>query len=470
MKGLFIVSGLGILAMLAEIFKFKKLVYPLVLIGLIAAYALNFTEWNFDWSQGNPYPFFANMIRFDNPALAFSGVILAVAFFWFIFANDYFKNETNITDHFALVLFTLVGALILTAYQNMVMLFLGIEIMSIPLYVLAASRKNDLSSNEAGFKYLIMGSFATGFLLFGIALIYGATGTFDLSLINAKIAAAHGALPLFCYAGILMMLVAMCFKVSAAPFHFWAPDVYQGSPTVITAFMSTIVKTAAFAAFMRLFLIGFAPAHDKWSTALSVVIALSLVISNVTAAAQISIKRMLAYSSISHAAFMLMAILANTMGSHHDESVYAILYYTFAYSIGSITAFGVLYTVSKSEGHDGIYAFNGLGKRNPLIAACMVIAMLSLAGIPITAGFFAKYYIFLTLMATGFKWLLILAVLTSAVGVYYYFKVIIAMYFKPSNKTEAITFDTGTTLLIIITSLITLVIGSMPNFIIDMLR
>ncbi len=466
MKGLFIVSGLGILAMLAEIFKFKKLVYPLVLIGLIAAYAVNFTEWNFDWSQGNPYPLFANMIRFDNPALAFSGVILAVAFFWFIFANDYFKNETNITDHFALVLFTLTGALMLTAYQNMVTLFLGIEIMSIPLYVLAASRKNDMSSNEAGFKYLIMGSFATGFLLFGIALVYGATGTFDISLISAKIAAAHGALPIFCYAGILLMLVAMCFKVSAAPFHFWAPDVYQGSPTVITAFMSTIVKTAAFAAFMRLFLFGFGPAHDKWATGLSVIIALSLVISNITAAAQTSVKRMLAYSSISHAAFMLMAILAN----NGDMSVPPILYYTFAYSIGSITAFAILYAISKSEGHDGFDAFNGLGKRNPLIAACMVIAMLSLAGIPITAGFFAKYYIFTTLMATTYKWLLILAVLTSAVGVYYYFKVIIAMYFKSSAKSEAVAFDSTTTALVVITSLLTLAIGFVPNFIIDMLR
>ena len=340
MKGLFIISGLGILAMLAEIFKFKKLLYPLVLMGILAAYAMNFMEWNNNYD----IPMFGNMIRFDNVALAFSGVILVTAFFWFILANDYFEHD-HITDHFALVLFALVGALMLTSFSNMTTLFLGIEILSIPMYVLAASRKRDLASNEAGFKYLIMGSFASGFLLFGIALIYGATGSFDLMAIRSFISHAHGDLPAFFYAGVLMVLVAMLFKVSAAPFHFWAPDVYEGSPTVITALMSTIVKTAAFAAFMHLFLVVFGGVSETWSMVLAVVIALSLVISNFTAAAQQSVKRMLAYSSISHAAFMLMAILANNRGW---ASINAILYYSLAYSIGSIAAFTV-YIMSLSQ-------------------------------------------------------------------------------------------------------------------------
>jgi NADH-quinone oxidoreductase subunit N len=287
----------------------------------------------------------------------------------------------------------------LTAYKNMTTLFLGIEIMSIPLYVLAASKKNDVSSNEAGFKYLILGSFATGFLLFGIALVYGATGTFDIMAIRAKISAAQGAMPMFFYVGVMMMLVAMSFKVSAAPFHFWAPDVYQGSPTVITAFMSTIVKTAAFAAFIRLFLVSFGGIDERWNMVMAVIIALSLVVSNITAASQNNVKRMLAYSSISHAAFMLMAILAVQPGM----SIPSILYYTLAYSVGSITAFSVIYNVAKKS-TENIEAFNGLGKRNPLLAFCMLIAMLSLAGIPVTAGFFAKYYIFTTIMATSFKW------------------------------------------------------------------
>lgn len=459
MKGLFIISGLGVLAMLAEIFKFKKLLYPLVLIGILAAYVTNFMEWN----NNTNIEMFANMMRFDNVALAFSGVILVTAFFWFILANDYFEQD-HVTDHFALVLFALVGAIMLTGFSNMTTLFLGIEILSIPMYVLAASRKRDLASNEAGFKYLIMGSFASGFLLFGIALIYGATGSFDLMAIRSFISHAQGDLPAFFYAGVLMVLIAMLFKVSAAPFHFWAPDVYEGSPTVITALMSTIVKTAAFAAFMRLFLVVFGGVNESWSMVLAVVIALSLVVSNITAATQQSVKRMLAYSSISHAAFMLMAILANQRGM---TSVSAILYYSLAYSVGSIAAFTVLYNVSKAKDNANIEAFNGLGKRHPFMAACMVIAMLSLAGIPITAGFFAKYFIFSVMIGTTFKWLIILAILTSAVGVYYYFKVIIAMYFKQDDGEQEVTMETSHVLLLALTTIFTLALGIVPKYVIE---
>ena len=459
MKGLFIISGLGVLAMLAEIFKFKKLLYPLVLIGILAAYVTNFMEWNNNFN----ITMFSNMIRFDNVALAFSGVILVTAFFWFILANDYFEDD-HVTDHFALVLFALVGALMLTSFSNMTTLFLGIEILSIPMYVLAASRKRDLASNEAGFKYLIMGSFASGFLLFGIALIYGATGSFDLMAIRSFISHANGDLPAFFYAGVLMILVAMLFKVSAAPFHFWAPDVYEGSPTVITALMSTIVKTAAFAAFMHLFLVVFGGVSQTWSMVLAIFIALSLVVSNITAATQQSVKRMLAYSSISHAAFMLMAILANNRGW---ASINAILYYSLAYSIGSIAAFTVLYNVSKAKKSSNIEAFNGLGKRHPFLAACMVIAMLSLAGIPITAGFFAKYFVFSVLIGTSFKWLIMVAILTSAVGVYYYFKIIIAMYFKQEESHEEVTMETSHLLLLALTSLFTIALGVVPNYVIE---
>ncbi len=459
MKGLFIISGLGVLAMLAEIFKFKKLLYPLVLIGILAAYVTNFMEWNNNYN----IELFGNMMRFDNVALAFSGVILVTAFFWFILANDYFEHD-HVTDHFALVLFALVGAVMLTGFSNMTTLFLGVEILSIPMYVLAASRKRDLASNEAGFKYLIMGSFASGFLLFGIALIYGATGSFDLMAIRSFISHSQGVLPVFFYAGVLMVLIAMLFKVSAAPFHFWAPDVYEGSPTVITALMSTIVKTAAFAAFMRLFLVVFGGVNETWSMILAVVIALSLVVSNITAATQNSVKRMLAYSSISHAAFMLMAILANQRGM---ASVSAILYYSLAYSVGSIAAFTVLYNVSKAKNNSNIEAFNGLGKRHPFMAACMVVAMLSLAGIPITAGFFAKYFIFSVMIGTTFKWLIILAILTSAVGVYYYFKVIIAMYFKQEDSEQEVTMETSHVLLLALTTIFTLALGIVPKYVIE---
>jgi NADH-quinone oxidoreductase subunit N len=282
--------------------------------------------------------------------------------------------------------------------------------------------------------------------------------------IRSYISHAQGDLPAFFYAGVLLMLVAMCFKVSAAPFHFWAPDVYEGAPTVITALMSTIVKTAAFAAFMHLFLVVFGGVSETWSMVLAVIITLSLVISNFTAAVQTSVKRMLAYSSISHAAFMLMAILANNRGW---ASISSILFYSLAYSIGSIAAFTVLYNVSKEKNNANIDAFNGLGKRNPLMAACMVVAMLSLAGIPITAGFFAKYFVFATLIGTSFKWLIIVAILTSAVGAYYYFKVIIAMYFKPAETETPVAVETSHTMLLVLTTLFTIALGLMPKFVIE---
>lgn len=462
MKGLLIISGLGILAMLAEIFKFKKLLLPIVLLGIVAAFAFNFLEWN----NGFTISYFDNMISFDKIALAFSGIIIATAFFWFILANDYFDDETSVVDHVSLVLFALVGALMLTAFKNMTTLFLGIEIMSIPLYVLSASQKKNVKSNEAGFKYLIMGSFASGFLLFGIALVYGASGTFDIMKIREYININTGNLPMFFYVGVVMMLIAMCFKVSAAPFHFWAPDVYEGSPTLITTLMSTVVKTAAFAAFLRLFMIGFSGVSEMWTGILAGVVALSLVIANFSAAMQRNVKRMLAYSSISHAAFMLMVILANTRS---NMSIDAILYYAFAYSIGSVAAFGIVYNVTKN-GNEGIEAFNGLAKRNPSLALCMTVAMLSLAGIPVTSGFFAKYFVFTAMIATSYKWLLILAVLTSAVGAYYYLKVIIAMYFRSQETTEPVVISKSNVFVITVTSAIILAIGIMPGLIAEMFK
>jgi len=262
------------------------------------------------------------------------------------------------------------------------------------------------------------------------------------------------------------MLIAMCFKVSAAPFHFWAPDVYEGSPTLITALMSTVVKTAAFAAFMRLFLIGFAEVSATWTSILAVVVALSLIIANFSAAMQSSVKRMLAYSSISHAAFMLMVIMANVRS---NISLDAIIYYSLAYSIGSIASFGILYNVTRS-GNETISAFNGLGKRNPFLAACMSIAMLSLAGIPVTAGFFAKYFVFTTVIGTQYQWLLILAVLTSAVGAYYYLKIIIAMYFKEKEEEAAVMMENSNKFVILLTTVLTLVIGLAPGFVAEMFK
>ncbi|MEY4905366.1 MAG: hypothetical protein RLZZ292_3181, partial [Bacteroidota bacterium] len=431
MNELLLLSGLGVYAMLSEIFDFRKATFWVAVVGLAAVIGLCAMDWN---STREYY----NMLQTDNYSLAFTGVFSAVALVWFLMSKSYFEDDNNVSDHASLVLFALAGGAILVSFTNMAMLFLGVEILSIPLYVLVGSRKTDIASNESAFKYFLMGAFASGFLLFGIAFIYGATGSFDLEKIHAYVTAANGNVSILFIIGVLLMLVAMSFKVSAAPFHFWAPDVYQGAPTLITAFMATIVKTVAFAAFFRLFMNTFAEAHSRFADVLWAIAALTLMLGNIIAAIQDDVKRMLAYSSIGHAGFMMIGILVM-----NDASASAILYYTAAYSAASIAAFSVLFLVGgANEGNLGVSSFNGLVKTNPLMAGTMTLALLSMAGIPPLSGFFAKYFIFSSAMEAGYIALVIIAILASLIGVYYYFKIIIAMYFKVPD--EGLTYNVTT--------------------------
>jgi len=480
MKILYILSGLGVIAMLAEIFKFKKFLLPIVLVGLLGAIACAIKDWNTDIHYYN------NMLTFNNYALLFTCVICGTAFLWFMMSGNFFKEESNRTDHYALILFALIGAVILVSYSNMVMLFLGIEILSIPLYVLAGSRKDDLSSNEAALKYFLMGAVASGFLLFGIALLYGFFGTFDLHEIqrvtgvmeewkNGRMgfpSFEHSSV-LF-YGGIIFMLVGLSFKVSSVPFHFWAPDVYQGAPTQVTAFMASIVKTAAFAAFLRLFMMCFAGAESAWGNIIWIMSALTILIGNITAVYQSNVKRMLAYSSISHAGYMLLAIL-----SMNEHSAGSVLYYAAAYSVSTIGAFAILSILEKDGEAITFDSFAGLGKRNPLLAFAMTIAMLSLSGIPPLAGFFGKYYIFTSALQSGFLWLVLIAVLGSLIGVYYYFRVIIKMYSPsptlPEGKGEDVQLlpfwevGWGLKFVLVATILLSLLLGIFPDAVIRLL-
>jgi NADH-quinone oxidoreductase subunit N len=460
MIGLIIVIGLGILAMISEIFNFKKLLHPMVLLGLIVAGASNVYEWN----HPVKIPYFDNMIVFDQPALAFSLVIIFVALLWFTLARSYFALRNHLVDHYTLVLFMLVGAIMLTAFTNMTTLFLGIEIMSIPLYVLAASKKEDSASNEAGFKYLLMGAFASSFLLFGIALVYGATASFDLQTIQNFIATNQANLPNFFYVGVVFILVAMLFKISVVPFHFWAPDVYEGAPTIVTALMSTIVKIAGIAAFLHLFILTFQDVSFLWIKIISVIVAVSLIVANVTAGVQKSVKRMLAFSSISHATFMLMAILANL---EYHVSVETILYYSISYSMASLLAFGILDSV-KRDNDFGFKLFDGLYVRNPFLAISMTIAMLSLAGIPIASGFFAKYFVLSSLFSSGYIYLNILAIIAAVIGACFYFKVIIAMYDGDSESREKIQVQTSHGIVFAVCAVMILVLGVFPSLIVGL--
>lgn len=458
MNAVYILSGLGIFSLLSEIFNFRKVLFPVVLLGLVASAFLLTQEWN------HSTPYYSNMLTFDNYAVAFSIGISVIAFLWFIMSRDYFENNTHVTDHFALVLFALVGAVFMVSYSNVAMLFLGIEILSISLYILAGSKMNDLFSNEASFKYFLMGSFATGFLLFGIALIYGVTGSFDLVKIANGVNGVSGEFTTLLYAGILMMMIGLAFKISAVPFHFWAPDVYEGSPTVVTAFMSTIVKIAAFAAFFRVFSTCFASVSTQWVGVVQVITILTLLVSNITAVYQHSVKRMLAFSSIAHAGYMLITLVAL-----NDVSASAILYYVIAYAVGSLAAFSVLHNVAFENENASVDAFNGLGKRNPFMAFAMTVALLSLAGIPPLAGFFAKYYIFTVAFESGYVGLVLLAVLTSLIGIYYYFRIIIAMYLKSSETIAPIEVSMLHKILMVFCLLASIVLGVAPDLLIQLI-
>ncbi|RZL17206.1 MAG: NADH-quinone oxidoreductase subunit N, partial [Pedobacter sp.] len=304
---------------------------------------------------------------------------------------------------------------------------------------------------------------STGFLLFGITLIYGATGTFDLLKINEYLVGHYRDLsPLF-YPGVILILIGLSFKIGAAPFHFWTPDVYEGAPTLITSFMSTVVKTAGFAAFLRLFAGTFAPLHDFWLPPLIVIVCLTLFIGNVTALFQKNFKRMLAYSSISHAGYLLFSLVTLSANSSNNVLVYAA-----AYTFASIIAFAVLILVKQKTGNDHFDSFNGLAKRNPMTALALAIAMLSLAGIPLTAGFIGKYLMFLNVMGDYQIYLVAFAILNALVGFYYYFKVIVAMYFKEGNE---ISLDTPVQyrLVLILSVIITVFLGVYPTVILNLI-
>lgn len=386
--------------------------------------------------------------------LAFGATLVYVC----LSGSDIEKAGINVAEYFALIFFVLCGISILSGFNGLLMLFLGIEILSIPLYILTGADKRNLKSNEASLKYFLMGSFTTGIMLMGIALFYGATGSFALNA-PAIIPTTGGINPSFLQvAALLLLFVAMAFKVSAAPFHFWTPDVYDGAPGVFTSFMATIVKAAGFIAFIRLFQSQSVVLGPTWKIILSFVIIATLLIGNITAVFQQSVKRMLAYSSIAQAGFMLFALFAG-----NDLAREGIILYSVAYSLATIGIFAVLIKMSDYT-FDG---FNGLAKKHPVLAFTTTIFLLSLAGIPLTAGFFAKYYMLAAVVKEGGAlWLVIIALFFAAVSVYYYFKVIQAIYFKEGDaETTEITgaFKTGLVLL----AAFVILIGIWPSIILN---
>ncbi len=430
MNALILISLLGIAVLFAGIFNFKNKSIYLAVLGLIGAIAFNCADW------GTNVSYYNNMVTFDNYALAFSSLMIVTTSLVLLLGFHFYKNGKNSNvDLYALMLFTLVGAICLVSYSHLAILFIGIEILSIPLYILAGSNRSDLSSNEAGMKYFLMGSFASGFLLFGIALVFVSTGSFHLTEIGTAIGSGAFESKGILSVGILLMLAGFLFKIAAVPFHFWAPDVYEGSPTLVTGLMATVVKTAGFAALFKLYQGCFVSMEGIWFNALWIITAITLLVGNITALYQKGIKRLLAYSSISHAGYMLLAML-----TLNTEAANAIFFYSLAYSIATIGAFALLIAVTDLKGSDQLDALRGLGHKKPFLAFAMSIAFLSLAGIPPMAGFLAKYYLFKTAIEVNLIWIVIIAAISSIIGAYYYLRVIASLYQKDGEEPQAVTF------------------------------
>ena len=450
MKALLLLSGLGFLGLLSEILNFKKIIHKLAIVGLIITLAITFLEWD------NPLPYqFNDMVFFDNNSIAFIVVLLITAILWFLTSSVYFEDNEHVADKTTLVLFALVGAVCMVSYNNLTMLFIGIEILSICMYVLAGSNKGNLASNESAMKYFLMGSFATGFLLMGIAFIYGATASFNLETIKTALEANAGSKELI-YTGITLLAIGLSFKISAVPFHFWAPDVYDGAPIQITSLMSTIVKTAAIVAFYKLFTVSFGSQSATWECTLSYIAGITILVGNIVAVYQKSAKRMLAYSGISHAGYLLLAILAN-----NEAGGNALIYYTLAYSVATIAAFTIIGLVLKQKGTSDFDAFSGLAKNNKLLTVATIISMLSLAGIPPFAGFFGKYSLFTAYLENHSIALIIVALIGSAISIYYYFRLIVTLF---KGESEEIIPINGTVKLVLILCIIlTVALGLFPD-------
>ncbi len=456
MDSLIAIIALGVFCLIAEIFNFRKAIIPVSIVGLLAVIGYSFYSYTGETSHYN------NMIIVNKFSLAFSTLFILLTVFIIALSSDFYKDKpTKFSDFIAIKIFLLSGGMCMVSFGNLAMFFLGIEVLSISLYVLAGSSRLDLKSNEAGMKYFLMGSFASGIILFGICLIYGATGYFDIAEIYELSKGA--ALPSWFYIGITLLVIGMMFKIAAVPFHFWAPDVYEGAPALVTATMSTLAKVIAIASLYKLITTLDYTILYRLEIVIVVVSILSMTVGNIMALRQKNVKRMLAFSGISHAGFMLMALLSLS------TSAPTLLYYTFAYALAGIAAFAVIIFVSKNKGNEDIVNFNGLGKTNPVMAGILTASLLSMAGIPIFSGFFAKFMLFTQTIEAGYLIVVIAGVINSIISIGYYFKLILAMYTKEAaddNHSNAFVYN----VIALVAILLNVVIGLYPTLVTSLLN
>lgn len=459
MKPLIAAAIFGVLMMFASLnVKEKKNLSNFANILMLILLGISVWELYEIYQVSGKVGYFNDMIIYEPLYVWVNTLIIGLTLFYtLINARAIERVGVHVGEYYALIFFMLVGAHLLLVYDNLLILFLGIEIISIPQYVLAGSDKKNVKSSEASLKYFLMGAFSTGITLMGITLLFGATGTFSISEFN------FSEWNYLMLSGIILLIISFGFKVSAAPMHIWTADVYDGAPTPFTGFMSTVVKVSIFMAFLKIFSNHFISIKENWEILIAILIAVTLLVGNITAVYQHSVKRMLAYSSIAQSGFMLFAIFASNVVASKG-----LILYSVAYTLATVMLFAVLSNV-KDITYEG---FNGLGKRQPLVAFSMTIALLSLTGIPLTAGFFGKFYMLQAALGSGFEYaihLVVFALLMSAVSVYYYFKLIMAMYFRAGEATFNYPISGTQKVLLLAGSLLIITIGVYPEMLFSFL-
>lgn len=437
-----IVALAGVIVMLYDSFfpRQRNVTGTISLIGLAISAFLLVSMWTGDTASG-----WNGMIVTDNLRLSFSMVFLLVTALTILISTVWVERENvPVGEYHALLLFGTFGMMLMASGNDLVILFLGLETLSLSTYVMAGLRKTDLRSNESAMKYFILGSFASAFLLYGMALVYGATGTTNITGISANIANPN--FPALLLVGGAMLMIGFGFKAATVPFHVWTPDVYEGAPTPITGFMAAGPKAAAFASFIRVFVLGFpfvagAQAagylHESWITALSVMAILTMTVGNAAAILQNNVKRMLAYSSIAHAGYALVGFIGAGMAQTaeaRDSAIAAVAFYMLTYAITNMGAFAIVTLLAeKNDRRTEFEDYNGIGFRSPVIAFTLSLFMLSLLGLPLTAGFMGKVLVFRPALEAGnalLTTLVVIAVINTAISAYYYLRLIVVMFFR----------------------------------------
>jgi NADH-quinone oxidoreductase subunit N len=396
------------------------------IVGLIGAAVSSVLLWNRSASG-------FGVIQADNFGLFVTLTLVAVGILTILFSAPVLeRNAIPAGEYYSLVLFSIVGMMMMATASDLLVVFVALEILSLSVYVLTAIRRDNPAGTEAGFKYFLLGAFSSAFFLYGIAYTFGVTGSTKLSAIGAYLSAqALSSNPMILIA-MAFLLVGFAFKISAVPFHMWTPDAYEGAPAVVTGFMSTGVKAAAFAAFARVFLSAFEPFKADWAPVVAVIAALTMILGTVVGVAQTNLKRMLAYSSIAHGGYLLVGLVAA-----NDVGKAAILFYLLAYSVTNLAAFGAIALLgARDRANDELRDYAGLWHTHPALAGLVTVCLLSLGGLPPTAGFIGKWYIFTAAVSAGYYWLAILGMLTSVVSVFFYLRVVVMMYMSERGSAE----------------------------------